>query len=217
MTDYAAARNNMVENQLRPNRVDDPRLQASMREIPRELFCPHHLRGVAYSDETIEVAPDRYLIEPMVVGWMLQAARVGPEDVALVVGCDTGYVAAVLARLAATVFLLVPDAAAAEAAEEVMGEIGADNVIARVGPAADGQPEQAPFDVIVLAGTVATVPRTLLDQLGEGGRLVTVVGNERFGKVTVCTRIGGGIGRVTPYDAGIPMLKGFVPEPAFEF
>jgi protein-L-isoaspartate(D-aspartate) O-methyltransferase len=217
MTDYTAARNNMVENQLRPNRIEDPRLLAAMREIPREEFCPHHLRGVAYSDETIEVGPGRYLIEPLALGWMLQAAQVRPQDVALVIGCGTGYVAAVLARLAATVFLLVPDAAAARDGEALMEETGCDNVVVQVGPTAKGLPDQAPFDVILLAGAVPSIPQSLLDQLGEGGRLVAVVGDGRFGKVTVCTKVGSAVGRLTPYDAGIPPLADLRPRPTFEF
>jgi protein-L-isoaspartate(D-aspartate) O-methyltransferase len=102
MTDYTHARLNMVENQLRPSEVTDSRVLDAMREVPRELFLPKHLRGIAYADEDIVVPGDGHLMEPLVFARMLQAAEIKPEDVALVIGCGTGYSAAVVARLAAT-------------------------------------------------------------------------------------------------------------------
>jgi protein-L-isoaspartate(D-aspartate) O-methyltransferase len=217
MTDYAPARQNMVENQLRPNKVDDPGVLAAMGDIPRELFCPNHLKGVAYIDDTIEVAPGEHLVEPMVLAWLIQGSTPRPDDVALVVGCDTGYAAAVLARLVATVFLLVHDESVVRPVEDRLSEIGCDNVVVRVGPAAVGQPEQAPFDIIILGGGVESVPPSLTGQLGEGGRLAAVVGKGQMGKVTIFTKVGNALGRVSPFDAGIPALASLRPAPSFEF
>src|SRR4051794_27442720 len=102
MTDYARQRLAMLENQLRPNRIDDPRVLSVMGELPRELFCPTSLRGVAYSDEDIDLGDGRRLIEPLALARMIQVATPQQADVALVIGCDTGYAAAVLSRLVAT-------------------------------------------------------------------------------------------------------------------
>jgi protein-L-isoaspartate(D-aspartate) O-methyltransferase len=137
--------------------------------------------------------------------------------VALVVGCDTGYAAAVLARLVATVFLLVHDESAVRPVEDRLSEIGCDNVVVRVGPAVVGQPEQAPFDVIILGGGVESVPASLTGQLGEGGRLAAVVGKGQMGKVTIFTKVGSALGRISPFDAGIPALASLRPAPSFEF
>ena len=104
MTDYAQARANMVENQLRPSRIDDPRLLAAMREIPREAFCPPQLKGAAYGDDGIDLGGGRHLIEPLALAKLAQAAAPQPGEVALVIGCDTGYCAAVLSRLVASPF-----------------------------------------------------------------------------------------------------------------
>ncbi len=217
MTDYAAARRTMVENQLRPSRIEDPRLLDAMGSIPREQFVPAALRGVAYGDEDIALGNGRHLIEPLALAKMLQAAMVRPDDVALVVGCDTGYTAAVLGRLAATVFLLLGDDTAGTAVDELISELGVENVVVQQGDPAKGLPSQAPFDVILLAGSVRVIPRSLLEQLSEGGRLVAVVRETHAGKVTLCRKVHGAIGRVTPFDADVPELVALRPPPSFVF
>lgn len=215
--DYARARANMVDRQLRPNRIDDPRVLAAMGEVPRELFVPRGLRDVAYSDEDLDFGDGRRLIEPLALAKMLQAAAVRADDTALVIGCDTGYCAAVLSRLASTVFLLASSEAEAAAIDRLLTEVGCDNVVVRVGDPRKGLQELAPFDVILLAGAVVEEPRHLLDQLADGGRLVAVVMQGLAGKVTVWERIGDAVGSISPFDAAIPPLPALLPEPRFIF
>lgn len=216
--DYARARSNMVENQLRPNRIDDPRLIDAMLEVPRERFVPKALGGVAYADEDLRLPDGSWLIEPLALARLIQAARVRAQDVVLVLGCSTGYAGAVLARLAATVILLAPDDAAAARLEPLFDELGADNVVVTIGddPTA-GHPSQAPFDVILLTGSIDSVPAHLLDQVGEGGRLVAVVAGERVGRGVLFTRMHGVIGRRTLFDAQIARLAGVKKTAAFAF
>jgi protein-L-isoaspartate(D-aspartate) O-methyltransferase len=156
--DYARARLNMVNNQLRPNRVDDPNVLDAMAEIPRERFLPKALRGVAYADEDLPLPDGSWLIEPRVLARLIQAAGVRPTDVVLVIGCSTGYAGVVLSRLAATVILVEPKATA-QAVERLLDELGVDNaaVVVSDDPAA-GDPSQAPFDIIFVVGSVASVP-----------------------------------------------------------
>jgi protein-L-isoaspartate(D-aspartate) O-methyltransferase len=215
--DYARARINMVENQLRPNRIDDRALLDAMLNVPRERFVPKALAGVAYADEDLRLPDGRHLIEPLALARLIQSARVDRDDVVLVLGCDTGYAAAVLARLAATVILLLPDEAAARV-EPLLDERGADNVVVVAGgdPTA-GHPDQAPFDVILLTGSVEAVPPALLEQIGEGGRLVAVVANNRVGNGVLFTRLHGVIGKRTLFDAQIPPLAGATREAEFAF
>src|SRR3546814_110876 len=99
MTDYAAARLNMVESQIRANNVTDPPLVEAFLSVPREMFVPKTMRGIAYVDEDLSLGAGRYLMEPMVLARLLQLAQVGPEDLVLDIGSTTGYSAAVLARL----------------------------------------------------------------------------------------------------------------------
>lgn len=217
MSDYAQARRNMVESQLRTNRIDEPRLLAAMGELPREAFCPAPLRGCAYGDDDIDLGDGRHLIEPLALAKLAQTAEPQPGDVALVIGCDTGYAAAVLSRLVATVFLLVPPRLDGAAIERLLAALGCDNVVLQAGEPRHGLAAQGPFDVILLGGAVPEVPQALLDQLGEGGRLVAVVGHGRIGKVTLCRKVGGAIGRLTPFDAAIPPLPELRAAPAFVF
>jgi Protein-L-isoaspartate carboxylmethyltransferase len=205
----------MVENQLKPNRITDPRLLAAMGAVPRERFVPPTLRNVAYVDEDLPLGDGCFLIEPLALAKLIQAARIGPEDVALVIGDATGYAAAVVARLAGTVILLVGEAQEAAALDRLLPEVGADNLVVQVGDPRDGLPSQAPFDVILVVGAVRAVPRTLLDQLAPGGRLVTVLADGRPGEVTVFERTPHGVGRRVVDDAMVPELPAFRPPPVF--
>jgi protein-L-isoaspartate(D-aspartate) O-methyltransferase len=215
MYDPAEARRRMVENQLKPNRITDRRLLAAMGAVPRERFVPPTLRNVAYVDEDLPLGDGRFLIEPLALAKLIQAARIGPEDVALVIGDSTGYAAAVVARLAGTVILLVGEAQEAAALDRLLPEVGADNLVVQVGDPRDGLPSQAPFDVILVVGAVRAVPRTLLDQLAPGGRLVTVLADGRPGEVTVFERTPHGVGRRVVDDAMVPELPAFRPPPVF--
>lgn len=216
--DNASARRNMVENQLRTNRVEDQRLLEAMLEVPRERFVPKTLRGVAYADEDLILPNGQHLLEPLVLARMIQSAAVGPDDVALVIGCGTGYTAAVVGRLAATVITLAPDEVSGRQIESLLDDLGTDNVVVTQSqdPLA-GAPDQAPFNVILLAGSVPEVPDSLQAQLGERGRLMAVLDYGRIGKGTLFTRLHGIIGRRTLFDATIPPLPGVRPAAAFAF
>jgi protein-L-isoaspartate(D-aspartate) O-methyltransferase len=217
MIDHAVARANMVENQLRPNRIDDPRVLEAMGSVPRELFVPSALRGCAYGDEDLDLGQGRFLIEPLALAKLLQAAEPRPEDVALVVGDALGYAAGVVSRLTATVFQLVPPDTATAPIEALLGEIGCDNVVLQSGDADAGYPAQAPYDLILLAGSVPAVPQALLEQLAEGGRLAAVVEHGRSGKVTIARKVNGAVGRLTPFDAQVSRLPGLRVETGFQF
>jgi protein-L-isoaspartate(D-aspartate) O-methyltransferase len=215
--DHARARSNMVSNQLRPNRVDDPYVLDAMAEVPRERFLPKVLRGVAYTDEDLPLPDGRWLIEPLVLARLIQAAEIQPSDVVLVIGCATGYAAAVLARLAATVILVAPSAAA-ETVEALLDDLGVDNVVvAASDDPASGHPSQAPFDVIVVVGSVPEAPPALLAQIGEGGRVVAVVNEGRIGKGIVFTRLHGVVGRREVCDAQTPLCPELNSSPGFTF
>lgn len=217
MTDPAAARANMVENQLRPSNVDEGRILDAFLEVTRESFLPKRLRAVAYNDEDLDLGNGRHLIEPLVLGRMLQVSRPRANEVALVVGCDTGYAAAVLSKLVATVFLIADDTEAATAIEAVLDELDCNNVVVQPGRAADGLPAQAPFNLILLAGSAPALPATFAAQLDDRGRMVGVVQKGRFGKLTLLTRIGDAHGTTAPYDAWLPPVAGLQPAESFEF
>ncbi len=214
--DDLARRRNMVENQLRPSNVTDPRVLQAMGEVPRAAFLPASLKAVAYGDEDLRLPDGRFLMEPLVAARLLQLAAPQANETALVVGCDTGYVGIVLAKLAATVFTLVDPAHLTEV-ESRIDALEAVNLfaVASAEPLA-GHADQAPYEVIVVAGQVPAVPEALGAQLADGGRLVAVVGDGRIGRGTLATRIRDHLGHRSAFDAAIPDLRGLRRPVTFE-
>jgi protein-L-isoaspartate(D-aspartate) O-methyltransferase len=215
--DFAAARHNMVECQVRPNAVTDTRLLDALAEIPREAFVPKARQGIAYVDEAVAFAENRYLMEPMIFGRLLQIAGVTADAVVLVIGCGTGYSAAVLSRLASTVVALESDAALAAQATEILTDLDIDTVAVVEGPLEVGYAKQGPYDVILLDGAVAHVPDVIRDQVADGGRLVGIIAGDGVGKGTVITNHAGVFSSRPVFDAGTPALPGLEAAPAFQF
>lgn len=212
------ARTNMVDNQLRTNRVDDPDVLKAVGTVPRELFLPKSLHGVAYADEDLHLPDGRFLVEPLVFARLLQAAAIGRDDVALIVGCDTGYTAAVTAKLAATVIFVQQNDEAAARIQPVLDQLEADNVVTSVhADPAGGDPDQAPFNVIIVIGAIDKVPEALIDQLNDDGRLVAVEGRRRVGKGVLITKIRGTAARNELFDARCPEFRGVQPSAEFSF
>lgn len=218
MQDYSAARLNMVESQLRTNKVIDEHVLAAMGQVPREKFVPATHRGVAYVDEDIPLGGGRHLMEPMVFARLLETAGVKPTDVVLDVGCGTGYSTVVLSKLADTVVALESEEGLAAQAAGLLEEMAGENTAVVRGPLDEGYAGQAPYDVIVIEGAVQEIPQALLDQLGESGRLVAVVvEGDRIGRATVVTNFSGHLGRREVFDANTPLLNEFRKEVGFVF
>jgi protein-L-isoaspartate(D-aspartate) O-methyltransferase len=226
MTDFEAQRIAMVESQLRPSEVTDKGLLAAMRTVPRELFVPRTRERLAYMDEDIEVlpardgAPARALLAPMVQARLIQLADVQPHETVLDVGCATGYSTAVLARLGARVVGLEPEPELAAAAKTNLASCGQANAEIVTGDLTAGHTAGAPYDAIVLEGSITDVPDALLSQLQEGGRLVavrTLAPNMRQGKAYLFVRVKGETSGTIEFDAAAPPLPGFVPALSFAF
>jgi protein-L-isoaspartate(D-aspartate) O-methyltransferase len=224
--DFARQRLAMVESQLRPNEVTDPRVLAAMRELPRERFVPPPLRGLAYSDGNLEVfpaidgAPARFLLSPMVLARLVQLAAVEPEDKVLDVGCATGYSTAVLGRLARSVVGLEPEPELAAEARDNLAALCMENAEIVSGALSEGHASGAPYDVILLNGSVPTAPETLLSELKEGGRLAAVLtggtaGNS--GKAYLFVKVNGEASGLSHFDAGARPLPGFFQQTGFVF
>jgi len=223
MTDYAKVRMNMVDSQIRPNKVTDPAVLSAFLEVPRELFVPEALKGAAYIDEDLPIARHRFLMEPMVLARLLQAAVVRSTDRVLNIAAGVGYDAAILGRLAHEVVAVEGDAVLAETARAALAATGADNVTVVTADPTLGHAAKAPFDVILFSGAVSEEPEALASQLAERGRLVCVVKSEEgsfggtVGQAMLIERVSGGYSHRVLFDAAIAELPGFEPAPAFVF
>jgi protein-L-isoaspartate(D-aspartate) O-methyltransferase len=218
MLDFSRARQNMIEGQLRPNRVTDPRLLAAIADLPREHFLPEPLKHIAYVDDDIPLGRGRFLIEPLVICRMLQVADVKRTDKVLDVACSTGYSTALLARLAHDVTGLENDPELAQQARQNLASVGIANAKVVNGALQDGWSAEAPYDLIVIGGAVNEVPAALQAQLADGGRLLTVVSNGIVaGTARLLQRVGSSVSSRPLFDAGTPRLPGFDARPNFVF
>ncbi len=217
MVDAAIQRTNMVESQVLPSDVTDHRIVRAMRSLARERFVPPPLAALAYMDEAILLTPPqverRWLLAPRIEAKLLQLADIGEEDHVLDVGSATGYSAALLGQVARSVIALESDAALVGAARLNLADLG--NVSVVQGSLTAGWPGRAPYDAIVLQGSISVEPEDLFDQLKDGGRLVAVVKDEGIGKATVWRRLGRSMDARVAFDAAAPELPGFVKAAAF--
>jgi protein-L-isoaspartate(D-aspartate) O-methyltransferase len=222
MTDPKIQRLNMLDSQIRPSDITDRRILRAMGEVPRELFVPVPQRPVAYVDGPIEVVAgsrgegSRALLPPRTLAKMIQLCGLGDKAVVLDVGCATGYSTVVLARIARRVVAVEANAGLAAAASALLTELKCENANVHAGPLADGRQGEGPYDAILMNGAIEIEPRTLLDQLKDGGRLVAVSAG-RAGKAVVFTRAGRNYDRREDFDATAPLLPGFAAARAFTF
>ena len=182
----------MLETQLRPRGIHDPRVLAAMAAVPREAFLPGYLRDLAYADEALPIEHEQTISQPLMVALMTELLAPDPGDRVLEVGTGSGYQAAVLVAMGCRVLGIerIPDLAAA--ARDRLARLGyGDGVEVRVGDGSAGAPDGAPWARILVAAAAPSVPDALADQLAEGGRLVIPVGPRWEQELVLVERQGG--------------------------
>ena len=208
--DFAAAREAMVENQLRPEGVTDPAVLDAMRTVRREDFLPSHTRPLAYVDRAVAIGEGRFLAAPAVLGQLLTEMMPAAGQRALVIGAGTGYSAAVLAAMGLKVTAVESDSALAS---EARGR----KIQVVEGALEKGQAEGAPYDQILIDGAVEYIPDAIIEQLADGGRLGAAVTDRGITRLTVGRKAGDAFGTLSVGDAGVPALPGFQRPRAFTF
>ena len=223
--DFAAARDRMVDGQVRPNKVIDPRVIRAMRTLPRERFLPPALASLAYADEDVPLPGGRALMEPMVIARLAQLARVRDGDRVLVVGAGPGYGAALLSACGGAVTALEQDEALLAIARAILPQT-APAVVLKAGPLAEGVP--GAWDVIMIEGAVREIPPAIALLLNpQGGRLVTVLAQGRgmrpgVGSGVLAEPLRPGepnavLRARAEFDCATPLLPAFLTRPEFRF
>ncbi|NLS16143.1 protein-L-isoaspartate O-methyltransferase [Rhizobium sp. P40RR-XXII] len=221
--DFEAARVKMVENQIRTTDVTSHSVLNAFLTVPRENFVPEKSKVLAYIDNDIEIAaaaagkPARFLMEASPLAKLLQLGVITKEGKALDVGCGTGYVSAILSLLAEKVIALESDEELAAQAQANIAALGYDNVTVVTGDLEKGHAGNAPYDVIFIDGSIEQLPQGLLDQLGEDGRLITVIGYGHAARATVFMRERGVFSENVFFNASIKPLPGFAKAREFVF
>ncbi len=212
------ARFNMIEQQIRPWNVGDPDVLDLLSSVKREDFVPLAQKSLAFADLSIALPGGQSMLPPRVQARLLQDATVQPTDKVLEIGTGSGYMAALLARRAQRVISLEINPEIADMARANLKRAGIHNVEVRQADGAQGATADAPFDVILLGGSVAEVPQALLSQLKIGGRLVAIVGDEPIMHAQVVTRTGdANYTSVDPWDENAPRLQNFPQPDTFKF
>ena len=200
--DFAAARDAMVESQLRPQGVSDPAVLGAMGRVPREQFVPSNTQSIAYVDRGVGIGEGRFLAAPAVLGQLLTQMKPLPGERALVVGAGTGYSTAVLAEMGLEVVGL-------ESNPELVAQARERGLDVVEGPLEEGLQKRAPYDHILIDGAVEVIPDSIIDQLADGGLLGTAIVDRGITRLIVGRKASGAFGYLTFGDAGVPALPGF--------
>ncbi len=219
MNRFAAAQKNMVDCQIHPSGIIMPGILEAFSTVPRELFVPANMAGLAYGDEDLPLGAGRYLLAPAVHAKLLQAAKPKKTDNVLDIGGAGGYGAAILSSMVTHVTALEDRKDFAQKAENAWMELAIPNVTAVTGRMTDGTPGQF-YDLIILNGAVAQIPGTIAAQIAPQGRLLAIVKKqgEMLGKAVLMMRTEQGAFSSLPlFDAAAHYLPGFEPKPAFSF
>lgn len=208
---YGYQRERMVVQQIQERGIKNPRLLLAMREVPRHLFVPSELQGMAYMDQPLPIGYDATISQPYIVALMTELLEPSPGHKALEIGTGSGYQAAVLSKLVKRVYSVEIVPQLAQSARENLKRLGYWNVTVRQGDGYKGWPEEAPFDRIILTAAPPRIPDALIDQLARGGRLIAPEGATPFSQELVLIEKAPD-GSITRTRAGgvrfVPMKKG---------
>jgi protein-L-isoaspartate(D-aspartate) O-methyltransferase len=178
---FEAQRRRMVETQLIPRGIRDPLVLKAMGKVPREEFVPEDIRDTAYSDNALPIGEGQTISQPYIVALMTEALELKGQEKALEIGTGSGYQAAVLAEIAKEVYTVERVASLSEKAEQILGSLGYANIHFKIFNGTLGWPEHSPYDAIMVTAGAPEIPESLIEQLGEGDRLVIPVG-DRLGQ-----------------------------------
>ena len=215
MTDYKTRRKIMVDTQIRPSDVTKFPIIDAFLFVPREKFVPDGKREAAYIGENFQIGQSRVILEPRTLAKLLEALDINNDELVLDIGTGLGYSSAVISLVAEVVIAVEDDSSLASEAEEILSEIGADNVVVEVNKLEEGAPEHGPYDVIIIQGGVEKIPGSILKQLKNGGRVGAIFIEEGLGTAKIGFKLNDKINWRYSFNAAAPILTGFFKQKDF--
>ena len=205
----------MVDTQIRPSDVTKFPIIEAFLSVPREKFVPDGKREAAYIGENFKISQSRVILEPRTLAKLLDALDIRNDELVLDIGPGLGYSSAVISPMAEVVIAVEDDSNLASEAEEILTEVGADNVVIQIGKLEDGAPEHGPYDVIILQGGVEKIPSSILKQLKNGGRVGAIFVEEGLGTAKIGFKLNDKINWRYSFNAAAPVLPGFFKQKDF--
>ena len=217
--DFKIARKNMVENQIRANKVTSLNVINAFLDVPREKFVPDALQEISYVDEDIQLSRNRFMMKPMILARLFQSLNLEGNENILHVGSNSGYGSAILSRMCSSVISLESDKKLFETSIHTFSNMGFDNVVPLHGSMENGVEKEAPFDIIFIEGSIETEPKSLFSQLNENGKLIAIIrpANIKIGKAKLFLKISNEIGLENLFDAQVSKLSIFKSKTKFSF
>jgi len=217
--DFKIARKNMVENQIRANKVTSLNIINAFLDVPREKFVPDALQEISYVDEDIQLSRNRFMMKPMILARLFQSLNLKGNENILHVGSNSGYGSAILSRMCSSVISLESEKKLFETSIHTFSNMGFDNVVPLHGSMENGVEKEAPFDIIFIEGSIETEPKSLFGQLNENGKLIAIIrpANIKIGKAKLFFKISNEIGLENLFDAQVSKLSIFKSKTKFSF
>ena len=217
--DFKIARKNMVENQIRANKVTSLNVINAFLDVPREKFVPDALQEISYVDEDIQLSRNRFMMKPMILARLFQSLNLKGNENVLHVGSNSGYGSAILSRICSSVISLESDKKLFEISIHTFSNMGFDNVVPLHGSMENGVEKEAPFDIIFIEGSIEREPKSLFSQLNENGKLIAIIrpANIKIGKAKLFFKISNEIGLENLFDAQVSKLSIFKSKTKFSF
>jgi len=206
--DFLAERKLMVSRQLMRGGISDRRVLEAFASIPRHLFVPAEYRNAAYEDHPLPIDFKQTISQPFIVAYMAQSLELTGSERVLEVGTGSGYAAAILSALVPEVHTIEFIPALAERAARTLTELGIENVFIHVGDGSQGWNEAAPYDAIMVSAAAPRIPKPLLDQLADNGRMILPIGEMGYQELELWRRNGESFSHETLVAVAFVPLRG---------
>ena len=212
MIDYLLMRKSMIAGQLLPGRINDESILNAFLNVPRENFLPKNLKPIAYSDTVIDIGSDKFMIDPLNLAKMIQYTQIKSDNLVLIIGSNYGYETALVSKIASTVIGLEANCEFKNSSERKIKELNINNALIVEGELNKGYNKYAPYDVILVLGSISFLKENLFNQLSSKGRLIASEPHSNFsleGKAVMYSKTDNSISKQNLFDLTLPKIQGF--------